>query len=74
MMDEVPGEWRKLHIEELNDLYFSQTVVWVILRSEMCGACGSYGGQENCMQCFCGGSLKERDRLGDLGVDGRCGS
>ena len=28
--DEVTGEWRKLHIEELNDLYYSPNIVQVI--------------------------------------------
>ena len=28
--DEATGEWRKLHNEELNDLYFSLTIVRVI--------------------------------------------
>jgi hypothetical protein len=29
-MDEVTGEWRKLHNEELHDLYCSPTIVQVI--------------------------------------------
>ena len=29
-MDEVTGEWRKLHNEELNDLYCSPNIVQVI--------------------------------------------
>jgi hypothetical protein len=28
--DEVTGEWRKLHNEELNDLYFLPHTVWVM--------------------------------------------
>jgi len=28
--DKVTGEWRKLHNEELNDLYFSPNIVQVI--------------------------------------------
>ena len=27
--DEVTGEWRRLHNEELNDLYSSHNIVWV---------------------------------------------
>jgi hypothetical protein len=33
--DEVTGEWRKLHNEELNDLYSSLIIVWVIKSRRM---------------------------------------
>jgi hypothetical protein len=33
--NEVTGEWRKLHIEELNDLYSSSSIVWVIKSRRM---------------------------------------
>ena len=28
--DDVTGEWRKTHNEELNDLYSSSNIIWVI--------------------------------------------
>ena len=33
--DEVTGEWMRLHNEELNDLYSSLSIVWVIKSRRM---------------------------------------
>jgi len=43
--DEVTGDWRRLHNEELNDLYSSPNIVRVIKsrRIGMGWACGTYG-------------------------------
>ena len=44
--DEVTGEWRKLHNEDLNDLYSLPNIVrgGKIETNEMGRACGTYGG------------------------------
>jgi len=42
--EEVTGEWRRLHNEELNDFYCSPNIVRVIIeKNEMGWECGVYG-------------------------------
>jgi len=52
----VTEEWRKLHIEELNDLYFSPNIFRVITsrRMRMAWACSTISGEEWCIQGFGG--------------------
>jgi len=57
---EVTGEWRRLHNEELNDLYSSPNIVRVIKSRRMRG---------ECIESWWG-NRRERDQRGDLGVDG----
>jgi hypothetical protein len=42
-----------------------------IKKTEMGRTCGTYGGEERCIQGFGGGNLREGDHLEDPGVDGR---
>jgi len=52
--DEVTGEWRKLHNEELNNLLTQYCSGDKIKKNEMGGACSAYGGGERCVQFFGG--------------------
>ena len=54
--DEVTGEWRKLHNEELNDLYCSPNIIRVIKtrRIKWAGHVAHIGVEDRCIQGFGG--------------------
>jgi hypothetical protein len=66
------AEWRKIHNEELNDLYSSPNIVRVIKSRRMrwTGHVARIG-REEVYTGFWWGNLRERGHLGDPGVDGR---
>jgi hypothetical protein len=70
--EEVTGNWRKLHNEELNNLYCSPNIVPgmkpKIIR--WAGRVARVGRGEMCT-VFWWGNLRERGHRGDPGVDGR---
>ena len=69
--DEVTGEWRRLHNEELNDLYFSPNIVRVIKsrRITWAGHVARMSEERWCIGSWWG-NRREGDHWGDLGVDG----
>ena len=68
--DEVMGEWRKLHNEELNDLYSSPNIVQVI-KSRRMRRVGHVArmGSGQALQGFGGETWGERDHWGNPGID-----
>jgi hypothetical protein len=65
--DEVTGEWRKLHNEELHNLYSSPDIIRQIKSSqvkanEVSGACGTRGRREKIVQGF-GGKARRKETI-----------
>jgi hypothetical protein len=58
----VTGEWKKLHNEELNDLYCSPNIVRVIKieKNEMGGPCSAYGERRLAYRVLVGKSVNNR--------------
>jgi len=69
-MDE---ERRKLHNEELNNLYSSISIIRVIKsrRIRWTGHVSYMGGKEKCIQVFWWGNLRERGHLEDPSINGK---
>jgi len=69
--DEVTGEWRRLHNEELNDLYCSPNIVRVIKSRRMrwVGHVARMGEERGVYRVLVGNRC-EGDQWGDLSVDG----
>jgi hypothetical protein len=70
--DEATGEWRRLHKEELNDLYSSPNIIRVIKARRMrwAGHVARMGKREMHTELL-GGDVREGDHLGDRGLDGK---
>jgi len=70
--DGVTGEWRKLHNEELNDLYSSRSIVRVIKSRRMrwVGHVAHMGDGRGLCRVMVG-KPEGKDHLEDPGVDGR---
>jgi hypothetical protein len=58
--DEVTGEWRKLHNEELHNLYSSPDIIRHVKSNEVGGSCSTHGRGEESVQGF-GGKARRKE-------------
>jgi hypothetical protein len=68
--DEVTGEWRRLHDEELYSLYSPNIFRAIKLRRMKWVGRLARVGEKRGASGFWWGNLRERDHLGDPGLDG----
>ena len=69
----VPVTWRKLHFEELHDLYVSSNIIRVMKSRKMrwAGHVSCLGEKRNALGILLGKPKKKGGYLEDLGMDGR---
>jgi hypothetical protein len=58
--DEVTGEWRKFHNEELHNLYSSADIIRQVKANEVGGACSKHGKGQKSVQSF-GGRARRKE-------------
>jgi len=69
-LDEVTGDWRRLHNEELNDMYTSPNIVRVIKSRRMrWDGHVAHMGEERWVYRVLVGKPEGKSQWGDLGVD-----
>jgi hypothetical protein len=61
--DEVTGDWRKLHNEELHNLHSCLDIIRQVKAYEVGGVCGTYWGGEKSVQGF-GGKSRRKETTG----------
>jgi hypothetical protein len=59
----VTGEWRKLHNEELHNLYSYPDIIRQVKANEVGGACDRHGRGEKSVQDF-GGKARRKETTG----------
>jgi hypothetical protein len=66
----VTGEWRKLHSEELHNLYSSPDIIRQVKvkANEVGGVCGTHGRGDKSVQDF-GGKARRKETIGKMGSE-----